>query len=163
MVTIQNTFTHNLQTTTKSQRSKLPGHNVTGKMCTACWISFSDITKNWSKNTGSICNQEEKSQLLSDAAPKQASEFISLTSIQTHTQASNRKAGGEKSCTKNPVCAPLSKHTPRATLALPSVLQMQCLTNLCVVRHFQALHFNTIDDDILWMFPSPEAEAQAAA
>lgn len=31
------------------------------------------------------------------------------------------------------------------------------------MRHLQALHFNTIEDDILWMLQSVEAEARAAA
>lgn len=161
MVTIQNIFIHNLQTTMKSQRSKLPGHNVNKKNVQGMLDQL--ILQKTGANTQAVfVIGKKKSQLLSDRASEQVSKFISLTTIQTYSQASNRKAGGEKSCRKNPACAPII-HTPRAILALPSVLQMQRLINLCVVRHFQALHFNSVDNDILWMFPSPEAEAQVAA
>lgn len=84
--------------------------------------------------------------------------------LHTHTLAPEREGGEKKRpFIKHPIYAPLPKRTLRVTSALPSAPQLRHLTNCGVARHFQALHFNTIEDDILWMLQSPEAEAQAAA
>lgn len=72
------------------------------------------------------------------------------------------RRGREESFTKHLICGSSPKYMLRVTSALPSVLQLWCLTNPAVVRHLQALHFNAIEDNILWMFQPSEAEAHSA-
>lgn len=76
--------------------------------------------------------------------------------MHTHRPHKGKVGKKIKSFAKHPICALLPKGTCRVTSALPSILQLRRLTNLGVVRHFQALHFNTTEDYILWMFQSSD-------